>query len=59
MPRTSTPSMTMLPAAGSTMRYSASISVLLPQPVRPQMPILECAGTEKETWERTGGRSSR
>lgn len=38
MPATSMPSRITRPAHGSTMRYSASISVDLPHPVRPAMP---------------------
>mmetsp|Transcript_3585 Transcript_3585/g.13058 ORF Transcript_3585/g.13058 Transcript_3585/m.13058 type:complete len:246 (-) Transcript_3585:1156-1893(-) len=39
----STPSMTILPAAASTMRNRPTISELLPAPVRPTTPIFSCA----------------
>ena len=56
---TSTPSSVMLPPHGSTSRQSATMSVDLPEPVRPQMPTFSPARTSKETPRSTSGRPGR
>lgn len=54
----STPSMTILPCAGSTKRKSESAIVLFPLPVRPTRPIFSLAAILNDTFFNTGSKSA-
>mmetsp|Transcript_5886 Transcript_5886/g.14658 ORF Transcript_5886/g.14658 Transcript_5886/m.14658 type:complete len:275 (+) Transcript_5886:694-1518(+) len=56
---TSRPSIFCVPEQGSTIRIRDSSRLLFPLPVRPQIPRLVPAGTDKDTFFSTSGSSSR